>query len=54
MVLRDGALLATWRDAALWATVAGAAWYVWRRTILGTIVCGTAVLLTLRLVLHFQ
>lgn len=54
VLLRDGALVATWRDAALWATVAGAAWYVWRRTILGTIVCGTAVLLTLRLALHFQ
>lgn len=44
-----GQLIDTWRDPRLPAAVAGMAWYFWRRGILGTIVCGMAVLLTLRL-----
>jgi branched-subunit amino acid transport protein len=49
IVLSQGKLIATWQDARLFAAAAGAAWFFWRRGILGTIVTGTAVLLALRL-----
>ena len=49
VLMTDGHLLATWQDARLFAVAAAAAWFAWRRRILGTIVAGTAVLLTLRL-----
>lgn len=49
IVLTQGQLIHTWQDARLYAAAAGAAWFWWRRGILGTIVCGTAVMLTLRL-----
>ncbi len=49
IVLTDGALIATWRDARLFAVAAGTGYFVWRRDILGMIVIGTAVLLTLRI-----
>lgn len=49
IVLTQGQLIHTWQDARLFAAAAGAAWFWWRRGILGTIVCGTAVLLSLRL-----
>ena len=49
VLLTDGALIATWRDARLFAVVAGTAFFAWQRSILGTIVAGTAVLLALRL-----
>jgi branched-subunit amino acid transport protein len=48
VVMKDGQLIQTWQDARLYAAAAGALWYWWRRGILGTIVCGTAVLLLLR------
>lgn len=49
-ILTDqGRLLTTLADARPWAALAGAAWYFWRRTILGTILSGTAVYLALRL-----
>ena len=48
IVLTQGHLITTWKDARLFAAVAGAAWYFWRRSILGTIVAGMAVLLGLR------
>lgn len=38
-----------WLDARCYAAVAATAYYFWRRGILGTIVVGMAVLLTLRL-----
>jgi branched-subunit amino acid transport protein len=44
-----GALLHTWRDARLFAALAGSAWFAWRRGILGTIVCGSVVMIALRL-----
>lgn len=51
IVLTQGHLLSTWHDARLPAT-AVAAWCFWRtRSILGTIVAGTAVLLLFRLAL---
>ena len=49
IVLTDGALIATWRDARLYAIATGSAYFVWRRDILGMIVAGTAVLLALRI-----
>jgi branched-subunit amino acid transport protein len=49
IVLTDGALIATWQDARLFAVLAGSAYFWWRRGILGTIVTGTAVLLALKL-----
>ena len=49
--MSQGALIATWRDARLFAAAAGMAWFFWRRGVLGTIVCGMAVYLPLRLLL---
>jgi branched chain amino acid efflux pump len=49
IVLTDGALIATWRDARLFAVAAATAYFVWRRDILGMIVIGTGVLLGLRI-----
>ena len=48
-VLTQGQLIQTWQDPRLFAAAAGLAWYMLRKGILGTIVCGTAVLLVLRL-----
>ncbi|MBL8359448.1 MAG: AzlD domain-containing protein [Rubrivivax sp.] len=49
LVMTQGQLIGTWRDARLYAAAAGAAWWFWRRGILGTIVCGGAVMAALRL-----
>jgi len=49
IVMSQGRLIATWQDARLFGALAGAAYYAWRRGILGTIVTGMAVLLPLRL-----
>jgi branched-subunit amino acid transport protein len=49
IVLTDGALLATWADARIYAVLVGTAYFWWRRGILGTIVSGTAVLLALKI-----
>jgi branched-subunit amino acid transport protein len=49
VLVTDGALIATWQDARLLAVVAGTAYFVWRRGILGMIVVGTSVMLALRL-----
>jgi branched-subunit amino acid transport protein len=49
VVLTQGHLISTLKDARLYAALVGAGWYFWRRSILGTIVGGTAVLLALRL-----
>jgi branched-subunit amino acid transport protein len=49
IVLTQGQLIHTWQDARLFAALAGALWFWRRRGILGTILCGTAVLLVLRL-----
>lgn len=48
ILLDQGRLVSTWKDPRLWAAAAGAAWFFWRRGILGTIVSGMAVLLALR------
>ena len=49
IVLLDGQFLSTWRDARLFAVLAAALYFRWRRDILGTILSGMAVLLPLRL-----
>lgn len=49
ILLTEGQLISTWRDARLPAVAAATATYFWRRDILATIVAGTAVLLTFRL-----
>lgn len=49
VLLRDGQLVRTLADARLFAVAAAAAYFWWRRGILGTIVAGMAVLLSLRL-----
>lgn len=49
IVLREGRLIGTLLDARVFAVAAGAAYFWWRRGILGTIVVGMAVLLALRL-----
>ncbi|MBE2261441.1 MAG: AzlD domain-containing protein [Burkholderiaceae bacterium] len=53
IVMANGALIATWQDARLYAAAAGAGFYFWRRgqgqAVLGTIVVGMAVYLPLHL-----
>jgi branched-subunit amino acid transport protein len=49
IVLKQGQFIDTWRDARLFAAAAGSAWFFWRRTLLGTIVSGSAVMLALRI-----
>ena len=51
VVMTQGELISTWRDSRLFGVAAASAWYFWRRTILGTIVLGTGVMLALRLTL---
>jgi branched-subunit amino acid transport protein len=49
IVLNNGQLINSWRDARLWGALVGTAWFCWRRGMLGTIVSGTATMLVLRL-----
>jgi branched chain amino acid efflux pump len=49
VLVTDGELISTWRDARLFAVAAGTAYFVWRRDIFGMIVVGTSVLLALEL-----
>jgi branched-subunit amino acid transport protein len=49
IVMTDGQLIHTWRDARLFGTAAATAWYFWRGDMLGTILSGTVVMLALRL-----
>jgi branched-subunit amino acid transport protein len=48
IMLTDGALIATWRDARVYAVLVGTVYFWWRRGILGTIVSGTLVLVALK------
>ncbi|MBE7368969.1 AzlD domain-containing protein [Ramlibacter pallidus] len=48
LVLTQGHLVETWRDARIFGALAGLAFYAWRRSLFGTIVCGTGVMLALR------
>ncbi len=49
ILMTQGHLIGTWKDARLFATAAGAGWWYWRRGILGTIVACSMVMLALRL-----
>jgi branched-subunit amino acid transport protein len=49
VVMTEGVLISTWRDARLFALAAATAYYVWRRGLLGTIVTGMVVLVPLKL-----
>jgi branched-subunit amino acid transport protein len=49
VVMTQGQLIGTWQDARVYAAAAGAAYFFWRRDILGTILTGMAVLLPLKL-----
>jgi branched-subunit amino acid transport protein len=49
VVIAQGHLIDTWKDARLYAVAASMAYYFWRRGILGTILAGMAVLVPLRL-----
>lgn len=48
LVMTNGHLIDTWRDARIFGALAGLAFYAWRRSLFGTIVCGTGVMLALR------
>jgi branched-subunit amino acid transport protein len=49
IVMSQGHLISTWKDARLYATAVGTAYFFWKRGILGTILSGTAVMLALRI-----
>lgn len=51
VVMTQGHVIHTLKDARLYAVAAASAYFFWRRDILGTIVSGTAVMLALRLTL---
>ena len=51
IVMTQGHLIATWKDARLFAVAAGALWFYWRKGVLGTIIAGMAVYLPLHLAL---
>ena len=48
LVLTQGHLVDTWRDGRIFGALAGLAFYAWRHSLFGTIVCGTGVMLALR------
>lgn len=49
VVTTQGVLVHTWQDARLFAALAGAGWFFWKRGVLGTIVAGMAVYLPLHI-----
>jgi branched-subunit amino acid transport protein len=48
LVMTQGHLIDTWRDARIFGALAGLMFYAWKRSLFGTIVCGTGVMLALR------
>jgi branched-subunit amino acid transport protein len=48
ILMQNGQLISTVKDARLYATLAATVYFFWRRGILGTIVTGTAVMVALR------
>jgi len=48
VVMSQGELIHTWKDARLFAVAAGLCWFAWRRGVLGTIVAGMVVYLPLK------
>lgn len=51
LVMTQGHLIDTWRDARIFGALAGLAFYAWRRSLFGTIICGTGTMLALRFTL---
>ncbi len=49
VVMSQGELISTWKDARLFAVAVATAYFFWRRGLLGTIVTGMAVLVPLKL-----
>lgn len=49
VVVAQGELIETWKDARLYAAAAASGYFFWRRGILGTIVTGMVVLIPLKL-----
>ena len=49
IVMTQGHLVLTWQDARIFGALAGAAYYFWRRGVLGTMLVGMAVYLPLHL-----
>ena len=51
IVMTEGHVISTWKDARLFAVLVGTLCFVWKRDILATILSGTAVMLLMRLAL---
>jgi len=51
IVMTQGEVISTFKDARLYAIAAGALWFYWRKGVLGTIVVGMAVYLPLHIAL---
>ncbi len=51
VVMTQGHVIASLKDARIFAVVAGVAWFYWQRGILGTIIAGMAVYLPLHILL---
>ena len=49
IVMTQGHVISTWKDARLYGAAAATGWYFWRHGMFGTIVVGSAVMLALRL-----
>ncbi|RYX96866.1 MAG: AzlD domain-containing protein [Comamonadaceae bacterium] len=49
IVMTQGHLIQTWKDARLFASAAGFAWFYWRKGVLGTLLSGMAVYLPLHI-----
>ena len=49
VIMTQGHVITTFKDARLYATLAATVWFFWRRDILGTIVTGTLVMVALRI-----
>ena len=49
IVMTQGQLIGNWQDARVFAALAGAGWFFWRKGVLGTIIAGMAVYLPLRI-----
>ena len=53
IVMTQGELISTFKDARLYAIAAGALWFYWSKGVLGTIVVGMAVYLPLHIGLRW-
>ena len=49
ILMTQGMLISTWKDARVFAALAGGGWFFWRGGVLGTILAGMAVYLPLHI-----